>query len=75
MNKGHGTLYSQSETPSTFVLLTFSEYIAFFCTHFIGTRSLVISAVAMTVQVGYLRMGHILAVASKLEFKLLPRAM
>lgn len=32
-----------------------------------------ISAVAVTMQVGYLRMGHIPAAASKPEFKLLPR--
>ena len=33
--------------------LTFSEYLAFFCTVFIGTRSLVISAGAVTAQVGH----------------------
>lgn len=57
MNKGHSTLDSQFETPTTSVSLTFSEYLAFFCTVFIGTRSLVISAEAVTGQVGHLSNG------------------
>lgn len=57
MNKRQGTLDSQSKAPLSFISLTFTEYLAFCCTHFIGTRSLVISAVAVTVQTGYMSSG------------------